>query len=86
MKIKSKVVTFVSTLVASLVSVNVFALDVDLADSKWDGKLIPQGQQCQKFGGIEPATPRLLVTSIPKAVIQHPILAFLFSLNYAQKC
>lgn len=65
MKIKSKVVTFAVSLVASVVSFNAFAVNVELADEKWDGKLIPQGQQCQKFGGIEPATPRLLVTNIP---------------------
>lgn len=65
MKIKSNVVTLATTFVASLLSFNAFAVDVQLADKKWDGNIVPEGQQCQKFGGIEPSTPRLLVTNIP---------------------
>ena len=42
-----------------------FALDVDFVDSKWDGKTIPEGQQCQKFDGVKPGTPKLSVSGIP---------------------
>lgn len=37
-----------------------------LNDSDWDGKLIPAGQQCLKFGGKQPATPPLKITNIPQ--------------------
>jgi len=46
-------------------STNAAALDVKFADSAWDGKKIPEGQQCQKFGGNNPSTPKLIVTGIP---------------------
>ena len=42
-----------------------FALDVNFVDSKWDGKTIPEGQQCQKFDGVKPGTPKLSVSGIP---------------------
>ncbi|MES9857415.1 MAG: hypothetical protein ABW166_12530 [Sedimenticola sp.] len=34
------------------------------SDATWDGKQVPTGQQCQKFGG-EPSTPALSVSGIP---------------------
>ncbi|WP_019557520.1 hypothetical protein [Thiomicrorhabdus arctica] len=37
-----------------------------LNDSHWDGKRIPAGQQCLKFGGQQPATPALNITGIPQ--------------------
>ncbi|MBU2590745.1 MAG: hypothetical protein ABIJ24_02695 [Nitrospinota bacterium] len=37
---------------------------ISLADAKWDGKKIPAGEQCSKFGG-KASTPRLLITNIP---------------------
>ena len=39
-------------------------LQVSLADPAWDGKKIPKGQQCTKFGG-KGATPALRVENIP---------------------
>ena len=42
-----------------------FALDVNFVDSKWDGATIPKGQQCQKFDGVNPGTPKLSVSDIP---------------------
>ncbi|MBE0441741.1 MULTISPECIES: hypothetical protein [unclassified Psychrobacter] len=42
-----------------------FALDVNFVDSKWDGETVPEGQQCQKFDGVNPGTPKLLVSDIP---------------------
>lgn len=50
---------------ASLLSVNTVALEVNFSDSEWDGKTIPEGQQCQKFGGDSPSSPGLIVTGIP---------------------
>jgi phosphatidylethanolamine-binding protein (PEBP) family uncharacterized protein len=51
--------------VALLVAANASALEVQFADKAWDGKTVPVGQQCQKFGGINPATPALKVSDIP---------------------
>ena len=39
-------------------------LEVSFADPAWDGKKIPKGQQCTKFGG-RGATPALRVENIP---------------------
>ncbi|AKH21593.1 hypothetical protein [Sedimenticola thiotaurini] len=50
---------------AALFSSNVFALDVRFANDTWNGVKIPEGQQCQKFGGNNPATPKWLVSDIP---------------------
>ena len=46
-------------------SANAFALDVKFADKAWDGVNIPGGQQCQKFGGVNPSTPKWIVSDIP---------------------
>lgn len=35
------------------------------ADAKWNGITVPKGQQCKKFGGTDPSTPRLFVQGIP---------------------
>lgn len=39
-------------------------LEVALADPAWDGRNVPSGQQCTKFGG-NGAAPALQVTGIP---------------------
>ena len=39
-------------------------LEVSFADPAWDGKKIPKGQQCTKFGG-KGVTPALQVKNIP---------------------
>lgn len=41
------------------------SLKVSFADALWDGKRVPDGQQCQRFGGTNPLTPRLKVEGIP---------------------
>lgn len=41
------------------------ALSVRLNDALWDGKSIPDGQQCLRFGGEKPATPPLKISGIP---------------------
>ena len=43
---------------------NLATLDVTFVDPIWTGKIIPEGQQCQRFGG-QGATPRLHVKNIP---------------------
>ncbi len=40
-------------------------LNVSLADPAWDGKTVPTGQQCEKFGGTG-STPLLTVQQIPE--------------------
>lgn len=40
-------------------------LTLAFGDPAWDGKKIPQGQECRKFGG-KGATPPLVVSAIPK--------------------
>lgn len=54
-----------ATVLASFVSTSAFALDVEFADKAWDGVTVPEGQQCHRFGGEDPATPALAVTGIP---------------------
>jgi phosphatidylethanolamine-binding protein (PEBP) family uncharacterized protein len=41
------------------------AFEVKFTDSAWNGMKIPTGQQCQKFGGDNPMTPKLMVLDIP---------------------
>lgn len=41
------------------------ALDATFADIAWDGVTVPVGQQCQKFGGVDPATPKWIISDIP---------------------
>ncbi len=40
-------------------------LDVSFVDKSWDGKWIPRGSQCQRFGGKNPMTPALAIKRIP---------------------
>jgi len=60
---KRKLLT--SLIIASSFSAYASALEVKLADSAWDGVKIPVEQQCDKFGGEKPATPKLHITDIP---------------------
>jgi phosphatidylethanolamine-binding protein (PEBP) family uncharacterized protein len=39
-------------------------LNIRFTEKKWDGKKVPEGQQCQRFGG-NPFTPSIMVTKIP---------------------
>ena len=57
---------FTSLIIASSFSAYASAIEVKLADAAWDGVKIPTGQQCQKFGGNHPATPKLNVSGIPE--------------------
>ncbi len=40
-------------------------IKITFADTEWNGTQIPSGQQCQRFGGNNPSTPRLIVKDIP---------------------
>ena len=40
-------------------------LDVSFSDQAWNGKTVPEGQQCQCFGGKNPMTPSLIINNIP---------------------
>lgn len=40
------------------------ALEISFADPEWDGKSVPEGQQCYRFKG-NGATPRLTVKNLP---------------------
>ncbi len=53
---------------ATTIPTNVPVMDLELTfdDSDWDGKTVPVGQQCQRQGGDNPSTPRIIVSSIPE--------------------
>lgn len=58
--------SLILTLLAGLaVSTSAFSFEAKLADNSWDGSTVPAGQQCQKFGGNNPSTPKLAVLDIP---------------------
>ena len=54
-----------TALLAALFSTNAAALNASFVDGAWNGTKIPAGQQCQKFGGNNPATPALQLGEIP---------------------
>jgi len=43
---------------------NLTQLQVSFADPAWNGKTVPPGQQCNRFGG-NGSTPRLIIKNIP---------------------
>lgn len=62
---------YVATILSVVAVVCLFAtsavaddLSVEFADPAWDGKKVPGGQHCKKFGG-NGATPPLKVSNIP---------------------
>ena len=56
---------FIPFFVIMVFSANASAMDVRFADTAWDGVTVPEQQQCQKFGGINPSTPKWIVSDIP---------------------
>ncbi|MDR9500080.1 MAG: hypothetical protein RI556_12960 [Hydrogenovibrio sp.] len=40
----------------------------EISEYGWDGETIPDGQQCQRFGGVMPATPEIRVRNLPRQV------------------
>ena len=72
MKIKivilSLQITFITAfaVIASAGGKDVPPLTIEFADSSWNGTVVAANQQCQKFGGIQPGTPVLHITVIPR--------------------
>ncbi len=60
-----KSVIAVTALATLTLSANTFAMDVEFTDAVWNGKKIPEGQQCLNYDGKSPATPSMTVTDIP---------------------
>lgn len=48
------------------VSCSAMALEVNFVEDQWNGETIPEGQQCQKFDGVNPGTPKLRLSDIPR--------------------
>jgi len=44
---------------------NMSRLKLSFTDPVWNGKKVPPGQQCRRFGGKDPKTPELKVMEIP---------------------
>ena len=47
------------------VASNTHQLELHFTNPAWNGENIPTGQQCRRFGGIEPKTPALEIKKIP---------------------
>ena len=60
-----KSVTALTALATLALSANAFAMDVKFNDAAWNGKKIPEGQQCLNYDGKNPATPSMTVSNIP---------------------
>lgn len=60
-----KSVTTLTALATLALSANAFAMDVKFNDAAWNGKKIPEGQQCLNYDGKNPATPSMTVSNIP---------------------
>ncbi|WP_372738541.1 hypothetical protein [Neptunomonas sp.] len=54
-----------TSIIALTLSTSAYALDIKFADEAWGDVNIPEGQQCQKFGGVNPSTPEWIVSGIP---------------------
>ncbi|MBD5770506.1 hypothetical protein [Marinomonas colpomeniae] len=61
-----KAKSLVTALGLSILSTSALAFDAKLSNSAWDGKTVPAAEQCQKFGGLSPATPELSLMGLPK--------------------
>ena len=66
----------VTALTALALSANAFAMDVTFDDAAWNGKKIPEGQQCLNYEGKSPATPPMTVSNIPAGAAS---LVFVYS-------
>ena len=60
-----KSVTALTALATLALSANAFAMDVKFNNAAWNGKKIPEGQQCLNYDGKNPATPSMTVSNIP---------------------
>lgn len=57
-----------SLMALSLVSSATFAqgMSAQITDKAWSGEKLPEGMQCQKFGGKNPHSPSMQVKGIPQ--------------------
>ena len=62
--IRILVLSLLLATLGSLAAAPLAALEAKLADPAWDGVKVPDGQQCQKFGG-QGKSPALAVSGIP---------------------
>ncbi|MGP5133047.1 hypothetical protein ACTXKV_02270 [Psychrobacter cibarius] len=60
-----KSVTTLTALATLAQSANAFAMDVKFNEAAWNGKKIPEGQQCLNYDGKNPGTPSMTVSNIP---------------------
>jgi hypothetical protein len=56
---------FITVASANENSAGINKFKVEFADTSWNGSKVPIGQQCLKFGGKDPLTPRFKVSDIP---------------------
>ena len=42
------------------------SMEANINDPAWNGKQIPKGLQCNKFGGKNPMSPEIKITGIPE--------------------
>ncbi|MGI1679982.1 MAG: hypothetical protein K6L75_14670 [Cellvibrionaceae bacterium] len=63
-KLLNKFALIFCALTVSL-SVNADDLTLSFTDSDWSSKGIPEGQQCNRFKGVDPQSPELVVKNIP---------------------
>jgi len=75
-------VLFFSALASNflVISLNAAELKAIFLDAKWDGKKIPDDQQCITQGGVNPSTPKIKVTGIPSGA--KSILMTITDYNY----
>ncbi len=73
-RIHFEIVLAAALALGSIAAAPASALEAKLADPAWDGVKVPDGQQCQKFGG-QGKSPALTVTGIPSGA-SHLILEF----------
>ena len=67
MKHRTQILTgFVAISYAALLATTAQAMEISFADAAWDGKTVPTGQQCQKFGGKNPETPKFKISGLPE--------------------
>ena len=59
---------------------NMAKLDAKFLDASWDGKKIPNNQQCGNFGG-NGSTPKMMINNVPKGA--NAIIMEVNDLNYA---
>lgn len=64
----SKLYSIFTIILALCSSTIVHAQDMNASftDPAWTGEAVPEGQQCQRFGGENPRSPSLKITNVPE--------------------